>query len=543
MNILGGKMRYKMLILVGLLVTVMAMSILVTVMAMSIASAQPWGAKGKDVAGDVGQNQQDKEQNSQNQNVQHSKPNKQSIAEKIKEKIKERERREKYKNFAENYVNAKKKFEEAKKTYFAKRGFNNTKKYLYHWADMAENWMERLRNKINNSRMSDEDKAELLDQLDEYIAVVEESKQKVESAENVTELREAIKEMKQNWEEIRKGLRSIVGQIIVGEMKAIVERAELLQLRLEARIEEMNQAGVDTKDLKKILDELSNNLDAANEDLSQAKDAFKSSDVAGGYAKIEDAKKDLGKAFGAIKKFVKAMKTKTGRVFYGYESGEVWAAGNGSAVIEGSVLGLARASGSVNVTPSGAVVSAVGFECELIDDTYACTGTGKVNFRGKGILVEIEGENVKLFAKGYGNLTLNGTGVYRVKRLPNETMTDLIPYNNTNNTIVRESFGEEGATPPFKPEVELIISDVNVTYITDSSATITWKTNVNSNSIVKYGTQSGNYTFDVSVDTSTIDHSVTLTGLSNNTTYYFVVVSESDSLTAQSSEYSFTTLE
>jgi len=344
-------------------------------------------------------------------------------------------------------MNAKKKFEEAKKSYFVKRGFDNTKRYLFHWADMAENWMEKLRNRINNSKMSEEDKEELLSLLDDYIAIIEKSKQKIESAENVTELREAIQEMKQSWMEVRKGLRSIVGQIIVAEMRVIVQKAEQVQLRLEARIEEMSQAGVDTEDLENIINEFKSNLDVADENLDQAKEAFESNDFVNGFAKIEEAKKNLRNAFGAVKKFVKAMKVKTGRVFYGYESGEVWAAGSGSAVIEGSVLGLVRVTGTVNVTPSDAVVSAVGFKCEETDNnTYVCTGTGKVNFRGKNITVEIEGENIRLFAKGYGNLTLEGTGFYRVKKLPKEPMGNVTEY--INKTVV-VTFGEVGATPPF----------------------------------------------------------------------------------------------
>lgn len=417
-------MRLKVvLILIGLL------------MVMSTVSAQPW-EKGSKMAKEVVGNAQEKQAQEQ-QDTQTQKNQKQAKLEEIKEKIKER--REKYKNFAENYTNAKKKFEEAKKSYFVKKGFNNTKKYLYHWADMAENWMEKLRNKIQHSKMSEEEKNKLLSQLDDYIAIIDESKQKVENAGNATELRIAAREMKQNWLEIRKGVRAIVGQVIIGEMNIIAQNAEQVQVRLEMRIEEMKQAGIDTQDIEKTLNEFSTNIELAKENLEKAREELKSNNLERGYAYIRDAKKNFKDAFECVKRMVMQLRVKTGVVFYGNETGEVWAAGNGSAILEGSVVGLVKGDGTIKVTPKEAVISAVGFGGKEVDNnSVVYTGSGKVNFRGKDIKVEIYGENIRLFAKGYGSLTLEGTGVCRVKKLPKEMMGEVVNYSN--QTVV--TFGE-----------------------------------------------------------------------------------------------------
>ena len=73
-------------------------------------------------------------------------------------------------------------------------------------------------------------------------------------------------------------------------------------------------------------------------------------------------------------------------------------------------------------------------------------------------------------------------------------------------------------------------------------AIITWETDEEATSIVRYGTSSGSYTDTESSSTYTTSHSVTLT-LDQNTTYYFVVKSEDSSGNyAQSSEHSLKTV-
>jgi len=67
-------------------------------------------------------------------------------------------------------------------------------------------------------------------------------------------------------------------------------------------------------------------------------------------------------------------------------------------------------------------------------------------------------------------------------------------------------------------------STPTVTEITDTTAVIEWATNEPGSSIVQYGTSSsgwGSYTLSQNIDNLTSNHSITLTGLSANTTYFF----------------------
>jgi len=75
-----------------------------------------------------------------------------------------------------------------------------------------------------------------------------------------------------------------------------------------------------------------------------------------------------------------------------------------------------------------------------------------------------------------------------------------------------------------------------------SSVTITWTTDEASDSVVKYGTVSGDYPYTKSDTAMVTSHSITLTGLDSSTTYYFVVNStDANDNSAQSAEHNFTT--
>ncbi len=87
----------------------------------------------------------------------------------------------------------------------------------------------------------------------------------------------------------------------------------------------------------------------------------------------------------------------------------------------------------------------------------------------------------------------------------------------------------------------LQISLIKVSSITESSAIISWQTNKEADSLVKYGTSSGNYPEQKYDPNPTKYHSIYLDNLSPNTTYYFIVESKTPNETATSTEKSFKT--
>jgi len=105
----------------------------------------------------------------------------------------------------------------------------------------------------------------------------------------------------------------------------------------------------------------------------------------------------------------------------------------------------------------------------------------------------------------------------------------------SNNGNPQTQGGGQDVTPP-------VISNVQATNITLTSAVIQWTTDEDSDSVVEYGTSPGNYTHSESDSAMVTSHSVTLSNLTPSTTYYYRVKStDASENTATSSEYDFTT--
>jgi len=110
------------------------------------------------------------------------------------------------------------------------------------------------------------------------------------------------------------------------------------------------------------------------------------------------------------------------------------------------------------------------------------------------------------------------------------------------NTFLTNSLNSEDITPDTGP----VISNVTVSTVSDTKATITWDTSENASSQIQYGTTTS-YGTSTTEDTAlTIKHAVMLTDLTLETTYYFKVLSKdfSDNLTQDDNDgesYSFTT--
>ncbi|CAD7774735.1 hypothetical protein FHEFKHOI_01634 [Candidatus Methanoperedenaceae archaeon GB50] len=111
-------------------------------------------------------------------------------------------------------------------------------------------------------------------------------------------------------------------------------------------------------------------------------------------------------------------------------------------------------------------------------------------------------------------------------------------------TRYADTFSYSGLTSPPFDFTKPVISNVTVTNITSTSATVNWVTDEVADSLVKYGNESENYTLQKYDPTNVTLHSVDLTGLLPNTTYYFIVNStDLNRNSNESTEYCFTTKE
>ncbi len=113
----------------------------------------------------------------------------------------------------------------------------------------------------------------------------------------------------------------------------------------------------------------------------------------------------------------------------------------------------------------------------------------------------------------------------------------------SNNTEQVSSFIYKYRTSDFKIVQSIDISDIEFPYISGTTAFITWKTDILSNSIVEYG-ESGLYNRRATGNDKTTDHQVILRNLKANTTYYVRVYSvDKDRNQSNYLKNTFTTLE
>ena len=135
------------------------------------------------------------------------------------------------------------------------------------------------------------------------------------------------------------------------------------------------------------------------------------------------------------------------------------------------------------------------------------------------------------FTNGTYNITASKPGFYS-----NSIIESILGANEEYANITLTEIVDSDTKSP-------TISNVSYSLITATRATITWDTDELSTSSVKYGTSPGIYTRTRSDTSYVTSHSITLTGLTPNTTYYFVVNStDKAGNSAESDEHSFITL-
>ena len=176
-----------------------------------------------------------------------------------------------------------------------------------------------------------------------------------------------------------------------------------------------------------------------------------------------------------------------------------------------------------------------------ISGTVTIASTGKWSDGAYGTTVAITGpESRSMLCDGTGfyafiDLT-PGTYTVTASRsgYPNATSTVVVQVGSVTGNMYVRDFALGATNPP-------VISNVQSSSVTGSSATITWTTDVPSDSQVQYGPTTS-YGQSSTLNTSAVTlHSVTLTGLQQSTTYHFRVRSANAYGTTYSSDYTFTT--
>ncbi len=341
---------------------------------------------------------------------------------------------EKYRAAKANYLKALEAYKSARQDYLkmmerargGARGvtLDRAKSFLLSSIDAMIAHLQMVKARVDISRsLTEEQRAEIIETLDSYIAWLEDKRTEAEQASTKEELVEVAKDVRAKWLEVRVEVKKIAGKIIISKLDYVLSKAEEIGDRLEARVEALKAQGYDTQELEELLADYREHLSLAKEKRDAAKEKFEEiSSVQeahqlfrGANQLIRGANRHIREMFKDLRQIVKEVRKGEAQV---WGRGFLYARGNGSAVIQGTGLIVVQGEGNLTVKVSNGTVRVYG-EGEKIENTDGSTtyiGFGKAMIAGRDVYVSVQGTNLRIQARGNGTATLSGEGFYRIAK-------------------------------------------------------------------------------------------------------------------------------
>jgi len=272
--------------------------------------------------------------------------------------------------------------------------------------------------------ISEEEKQNILSELDSYITWLEQKQPEIEGATTKEELVNIAKTIRNKWLEIRPATKRIVGQIMNAKVFWAINKVEIASDRVDSAIQKLQEQGKDTTALEAWLSDFNAKIDLAKRKYQAAKEKYAEIKNVGdadrlfreGNAFVKEANQYLRDAYKNLKKIVKELRR--------YRTGEVTVSGTGRLTAEGDGKAYIAGNGTIDMSGSGILavtdnygdvaitVSGFGNKTEIEPNKWKYTGTGSAYVEGSDVIVELDGEDIYLTAKGTGTAMLTGTGTY-----------------------------------------------------------------------------------------------------------------------------------
>lgn len=330
-----------------------------------------------------------------------------------------------------SYAVAKQKYIESKNTGLA---LGHAKTMMQSGSKFVLSWLDRIELKVLETEgMDDETKVSIIDRINEYREGIQELEEKMNNTSDLSELRAISKEVNEYWKEIKLFITSVAYQISAAKLNVIISNADEVELRIHDKIAELNEAGEDTSALEELLSNYQENMELAEEKIDEANDVLSTADtieeINEGRRLILEATRYIKDAFKDIRDLIKEYnryKVQSGMVFIGNQTGELYAEGDGHIEVKCTGIVVAKGNRTVEVTPYTAIISSWGNgEKTMNGSTTTLEGRGAITVRGEDIKIILEGYDLQVFAKGTGSAYLDGEGMYKVKKLPGDNMTEI----------------------------------------------------------------------------------------------------------------------
>ncbi len=192
--------------------------------------------------------------------------------------------RQRYQNAFENYNQNKGQFEDARERLrecqdidecreLNERALEHSRAMLHRAIEMIIEHLNKVKERIASSEEIDSETAQqAISKIEEIIERLENLLEKALSAESREEIREVAREIAQEWRSIRNTERIYSTIAVDARVWGIVQRAKILEQRLERAISQMHEIGIDTTILEEKAGQLSEKIEEAENKYKKARE-------------------------------------------------------------------------------------------------------------------------------------------------------------------------------------------------------------------------------------------------------------------------------
>jgi len=311
-------------------------------------------------------------------------------------------------------------------TWLQDKTLANKKEVAVKNGDARLAYLELVKSGVEMTRgLSDDERAPLLAELDNYISTLQSYTSAVQSADGTSAIRAAMSAAWNYWLSIRVRVKQISGTLVVARAEVVLWRVQALAAKVEAKIQTLKDNGADTTQLEAWLADFDSHIALAQQRIENAK--LKVLEITDNLtfqemylivaAHAQAASSYLKSALADLKSILADLRS-SGYTVNLSGAGTLVASGSGTADLAGTGVVKVTAVENGVLTVSADVknlkIDGVVMKDNLDSGQLIYRGFSSAMVTGTDIIVNISGSNITLYAHGKGTATLtNWSGSYR----------------------------------------------------------------------------------------------------------------------------------
>lgn len=151
----------------------------------------------------------------------------------------------------------------------------SAKKYVLKLIDQMILHIEKLASKIDNSTvLSDDEKEDILVELEANIVELEQLKSEVELAETKADVKEVAQKVRDTWKESRAVLKKYTGLLLIKNFGNMLNRYEAFLEKANKRVDALEQKGYEVSALRNTISTSEQSMTSVRAELELARDSF-----------------------------------------------------------------------------------------------------------------------------------------------------------------------------------------------------------------------------------------------------------------------------